>query len=80
MKRIDRYNMMKRLAHYSDTNNKWVTITKIVVPTQEDKEQLLLASRYIHNLRNIDTEINGANVLAHLYTHPEKIVVEPKHE
>jgi hypothetical protein len=72
--------MMRRLAQYNDTDNKWVTISKIVVPTQEDKDQLLLASRYIHNLRNIDTDINGANVLAHLYHNPDLIVVEPKHE
>jgi hypothetical protein len=70
--------MMRKLTHYNDTDNKWVTITKIVVPTQDDKDQLLLASRYIHDLRNIDTDINGANLLAHLYHCPELIVVEPK--
>lgn len=76
MKRIDRFRMTRRLAHYRENDNKWVKITKIVVPTQEDKVQLLLASEYIHNLRNIDTNINGANMIAHLYTHPDLIVVE----
>ena len=67
--------MERRLARYQRVDNKWVNVTKIVVPTQEDKEQLLLASRYVHNLRNIDTDINGANVLAHLYIAPDLIEV-----
>ena len=69
------------LNRYVDKNGndqKWITIHEIVVDTEEDKRQLLLASEYIHGLRNIDTEYIGANLLAHLYTRPELIVVKKK--
>ena len=53
----------------------WVSITKIVVPTQYDKEQLLLGFEYIHNLPHIDTDIMSVNLIAHIYTHPDLIEI-----
>lgn len=57
-------------------NQKWVTISQIVVPTQYDKEQLLLAIKYLHDNPLIDTDILAVNSLVHLYLNPELIVVE----
>ncbi len=57
-------------------NRKSINLIKIEVETDEDKEQLLLASEYIHGLRNINTDYRGANLLAHLYLVPDKIVVK----
>ena len=75
MKRAKRFKM-RVYDESKGADQKWITITKIVVPTEEDKEQLLLASRYIHGLRNIDTSYMGANLIAHLYCQPELIVVD----
>lgn len=69
--------LIKGLVQYDDTTEKqkWVQITEIVVPTEYDKEQLLLAIKYIHDLRNLDTGYLAVNHLLHLYLHPELIVV-----
>ena len=56
-------------------DQKWFNLVKIVVKTQEDKEQLLLASRYIHDLIEIDTDYMVINSIAHLYQAPELIKV-----
>lgn len=67
-----------KLNRYDDSagdNQKWGKISKIIVPTQEDKEQLLLAIEYIHNC-NIDTDYMMVNTLAHLYKHPEIVEVQ----
>jgi len=53
-----------------------VTISKIVVPTEFDKQQLLLAFEYIHKSKNIDTTFSGVNTVAHVYEHPELIEVD----
>lgn len=58
------------------TNQKWIDLVKIVVKTEADKQQILLTSEYIHGLRNIDTDIMGANLFAHLYQCPELIEVQ----
>ena len=78
--KINKYRFNKKLNRYNHSGDvqKWIKLVKIVVETEEDKEQLLLASKYIHNLRNIDTDIMGANMLAHLYTDPDLIVVGDK--
>lgn len=54
---------------------KWVNIHHITVQTKEDKEQLLKAFEYIHNLKTIDTDFMAVNCLCHMYEHPEKILV-----
>jgi hypothetical protein len=58
------------------SEQKYVRITKIVVPTNEDKQQLLAAFRYIHDLHEIDTDIMAVNTLAHMYLAEDLIEVE----
>jgi hypothetical protein len=55
----------------------YVAITKIVVPTQRDKDELLRAIEYIHYLRELDTDYIAVNTLAHMYLRPELIEVAP---
>lgn len=77
MKRAKRFKMHKYNWELPDGSPKhrFIEIEKIVVKSEWDKEQLLLASEYIHGLRNIDTDYTGANLLAHLYHNPELIEV-----
>lgn len=51
------------------------SILKITVTDQKTKDELLTASRYVHN-RNIDTDFMMVNTLAHLYQRPELISVK----
>ena len=69
---LDRYD------HDGGDDQKWITIHEIVVETERDKEQLLAASHYIHNLLEIDTDYMGVNYIAHLYTTPDLIKVRQK--
>ena len=55
---------------------KFVSISKIVVPTEDDKQQLLAAFRYIHDLGEVDTDIMAVNTLAHMYLREDLIEVE----
>lgn len=54
----------------------------ITVPRQKDKEELIKAFRYIHNLKELDTDYIIVNQLAHLYLkepeNPVKIVVDSR--
>lgn len=77
MKRAKRFKMHKYNWELPDGSPKqrFIEIEKIVVKSEWDKEQLLLASEYIHGLRNIDTDYTGANLLAHLYHNPDIIEV-----
>ena len=77
MKRSKRFKMHKYNLNLPDDSvkHRFIEIEKIVVKSEWDKEQLLLASEYIHGLRNIDTDYTGANSLAHLYRNPELIEV-----
>lgn len=68
------------LFKHGDPSGDFVTISKIVVPTEYDKEQLLKAFKYIHNLRTIDSDYCGVNTIMHMYQHPELIEVEQKIE
>lgn len=56
-------------------NQNWVTISKVIVPTEYDKEQLLLAIKYLHDNPLIDTDILAVNTLVHLYLNPDLIEV-----
>jgi hypothetical protein len=56
----------------------------IVVPTEDDKKQLLAAFEYFHDNRLIDADFIAVNQLAHCYVtpelekgHPDMIVVDP---
>lgn len=77
MKRAKRFKMNKYDWTLPDKSpkHKFINIVKIEVATEWDKEQLLLASEYIHGLRNIDTDYTGANLIAHLYRNPDLITV-----
>jgi len=48
---------------------------KIIVDTEQIKEELLQASRKIHNTRHMSLKHPGLNLLAHLYMHPDLIEV-----
>ncbi len=50
---------------------KW-TKYKIIVPTEEDKKELMLAFEHIH-YSNIDTDYVVVNQLAHEYLDKEKM-------
>lgn len=68
----------KEMNRYDDTkgdDQDWFNITEIVVPTKEDKEQLLLAFRYIHDLRDVDSDYMAVNTIMHLYSRPDLIKV-----
>jgi len=76
---------MRRYSDYQKDKNKiltkeelsnieWIKY-KIVVPTEEDKEELMLAIEDIHHC-NIDTDIIGVNQLAHEYLKGTNIVVD----
>lgn len=54
---------------------KGINIKSIVVGSEQDKEQLLLAIKYLHDLRNINTGFAAVNELVHLYHVPECITV-----
>jgi hypothetical protein len=59
----------------ADDEQKWVTITKIIVPTEYDKTELLRAFRYLHDQRTIDTDYMGVNTVVHMYRMAELIEV-----
>ena len=48
---------------------------KIIVDSEEEKQQLLEASRHIHDLRNVDTNMPMVNLICHLYQAPHLIEV-----
>lgn len=69
----------KDMARYESKpflETKFPAISSITVPTEYDKEQLLKASRYIHNLKEIDADFIMINLLSHLYLSPQLIKVE----
>ncbi len=49
---------------------------KIVVSSDKEKEDLLEASRHIHD-SNVDINITMVNLLSHLYITPEIIEIDP---
>lgn len=50
---------------------------KIIVSTEQEKIDLLKASKYIHDLRNLDISNDAVNTIAHLYLAPFLIEVDP---
>lgn len=49
---------------------------RIGVSTEHEKQELIDASRHIHNLRDIDTDLPMVNFLAHLYMTEELIEIK----
>lgn len=70
---------MSKYDHSKGTNQRWVSIEKIVVKSEREKRELLAAFEYIHDMLDIDTDYNAVNMIAHMYCHPDRIVVNPKH-
>jgi len=64
------------LKRYNKKNSDVDFNMAITVNSEETKEQLLLASAYIHNLQSLDTSFIAVNWLAHLYTNPDLITVD----
>jgi len=58
------------------TDQKWFKLVEIVVETEDDKQQLLLASKYFHDLWDVDTNLIPVNYLCHLYQSPELVRVK----
>ena len=67
---------LRRYDESKGRDQPWVNVTKIVVPTAFDKVQILLALRYMHDLRCIDTDYMAVNALVHQYKFPERVEVE----
>ena len=61
---------MKRYEDYPNENWPW-TKYKIIVPTEEDRDELLEAFEHIHD-SDVDTENIAVNQLIHEYLTPER--------
>lgn len=51
---------------------------KIIVDTEEEKQQVLAASKHIHDSRDIDPDIPMVNTFMHLYQAPHLVEVKEK--
>lgn len=60
---------MKKEPHTS-------TNYKIIVPTQEDKDELIKASKHIHDSFDTDKEFIVINQISHEYIHGTNIIVD----
>lgn len=63
-----------------DQNPNGIDIISITVASDHDKEQLLAALKYLHDLRNINTDFVAVNGLVHMYQVPERIIVKKEKE
>lgn len=61
---------MKRYEDYEDKGYPW-TKYKIIVPTEEDRDELLEAFEHLH-YSDVDTENIAVNQLIHEYLTPER--------
>jgi hypothetical protein len=62
------------ITYSEEGDNPWTVINEIQVPTQHDKDQLLIALKYLHDCY-IDTDFLAVNTLVHMYQCPDKIKV-----
>ena len=51
-------------------------IIKIIVSSEQEKRELIEASRHIHYLREVNLDLEGVNFLAHLYRCEQIIIVD----
>lgn len=70
---IDNYNLEK---YPEEGEPNFIGLNYISVQTERDKQQILNASKYFHDMHELDTDYYGPNLLAHLYTTPHLIKVE----
>lgn len=85
--KINKKDTLKRYSHYEKRGELVQFINcKIVVPTEEDKEQILATSKYLHdfgmqdkkgNYCGLNSDILGVNLFMHIYTSPDFIIVDP---
>lgn len=68
------------LQKYISELSNYVTITKIIVPTERDKDQLLLASEYLHHISLIDSDYCAVNTLIHIYEDPDLIQISNQND
>ena len=50
----------------------------IIVPDEDTKAQVLRATKYIHDIFELDTDYIAVNELAHVYTEPDCVEVRPE--
>jgi hypothetical protein len=78
MKRYEDYQVDKEkpcLNQEEIKNVEW-TKYKIVVPTESDKEEILLGFKHFHDSVNIDTDYIVVNQMAHEYITANNIIVD----
>lgn len=63
-----------KLKRYPENDEDSIRFSEytIIVPTKRDRKELLEASRYLHDLRCIDTGYIAVNQLVHEYEHKRK--------
>ena len=69
-------NTLAKYEEVNGDNQKWVQITKIIVPSQYEKDELIKAFRYIHDLREVDCDYMAVNTLMHMYELEDRIEVQ----
>lgn len=80
MKRYEDYKSDKRRRDLTDDDFKKIRWTeyKIVVPTEEDRQELMEVFKHFHD-EGFDSEFITANQLAHLYHDDEgKMIIVDK--
>lgn len=76
---------MKKYSDYSKTNNDELTSDeissivwtkfKIIVPTEQDKQEIVDAFKHFHD-EGYDSELITCNQLAHMYQNPDSVLVD----
>jgi len=76
MKRYEDYKTDNTSEHLTESEMKDVDWTryKIIVPTEDDKNELMKAFEHFHN-SNIDTDFIAVNQLAHEYLEESKNII-----
>jgi hypothetical protein len=72
----EEYKDLERYPEDEREEPKFVTISKILVHTERDKDQLLKAFKYLHDHGSIDPEYYAVNTLIHMYLNPDLIEVD----
>lgn len=67
--------MTELVVYNDDQPTRFIDMKKIQVGSLYDKEQLLLAFKYIHDLKCIDPDYVAVCYIMHLYQHPELIEI-----
>lgn len=59
---------------------KYFPMVKIIVDSEQSKEQILNAIEYIHNLECVNSDYMAVNSLMHLYLYPDAVEVRPDYD